>query len=45
LALAGEEGVAHVFRCLLADLDASLALAGRRSVSSLDGTLLATPAV
>ena len=41
LALAGEEGVAHVFRCLLADLDASLALAGRDSVAALDPSVFA----
>jgi isopentenyl diphosphate isomerase/L-lactate dehydrogenase-like FMN-dependent dehydrogenase len=35
LAIGGEEGVAHVFRCLLADLDASLALCGRASIASL----------
>jgi isopentenyl diphosphate isomerase/L-lactate dehydrogenase-like FMN-dependent dehydrogenase len=40
LAIGGEEGVAHVFRCLLADLDASLALAGHASAASLDGTAL-----
>jgi isopentenyl diphosphate isomerase/L-lactate dehydrogenase-like FMN-dependent dehydrogenase len=40
LALGGDEGVAHVFRCLLADLDASLALAGVTSVSALDSSLL-----
>jgi isopentenyl diphosphate isomerase/L-lactate dehydrogenase-like FMN-dependent dehydrogenase len=39
LAIGGEEGVAHVFRCLLADLDASMALAGRQSVASLDATI------
>jgi isopentenyl diphosphate isomerase/L-lactate dehydrogenase-like FMN-dependent dehydrogenase len=39
LALGGEEGVAHVFRCLLADLDASLALCGRQSVASLDASV------
>jgi lactate 2-monooxygenase len=44
LALGGEEGVAHVFRCLLADLDASLALAGLESVASLDETVLAARA-
>jgi len=35
LAIGGEEGVAHVFRCLMADLDASLALSGRGSIASL----------
>ena len=40
LALAGEDGVSHVFRCLLADLDGSLALAGVASVSALDTSLL-----
>jgi len=41
LALAGEDGVAHVFRCLLGDLDASMALAGNESVATLDATMLA----
>jgi isopentenyl diphosphate isomerase/L-lactate dehydrogenase-like FMN-dependent dehydrogenase len=41
LALAGEDGVAHVFRCLLGDLDASMALAGKESVATLDATMLA----
>ncbi len=36
LALAGEAGVEHVLRNLLGDFDASLALAGYRSVRELD---------
>jgi lactate 2-monooxygenase len=36
LALGGEAGVEHVLRMLLGDLDASLALAGYRSVRELD---------
>ncbi len=40
LALGGEEGVAHVFRCLLADFDASLVLAGAGSVAEADRSLL-----
>jgi lactate 2-monooxygenase len=39
LAIGGEEGVAHVFRCLLADLDASMALAGKQNVASLDASI------
>ncbi|MFA9443989.1 alpha-hydroxy-acid oxidizing protein [Egicoccus sp. AB-alg6-2] len=40
LALAGEDGVRHVFRCLLADLDLTLALAGIASVRDLDRGVL-----
>ncbi|MFA9432970.1 alpha-hydroxy-acid oxidizing protein [Egicoccus sp. AB-alg2] len=40
LALAGEEGVRHVFRCLLADLDLTLALAGIPSVAGLTRDVL-----
>jgi lactate 2-monooxygenase len=39
LALAGADGVRHVLRCLLADLDLALALSGHRSPAEL------TPAV
>lgn len=43
LALGGDAGVEHVLRTLLGDLDASLALAGYRSVRELDrGALVRT---
>lgn len=42
LALGGEAGVEHVLRMLLGDLDASLALAGYRSVRELDRSALAS---
>jgi isopentenyl diphosphate isomerase/L-lactate dehydrogenase-like FMN-dependent dehydrogenase len=35
LALRGGDGVEHVLRCLLAELDATMALSGHRSLSSL----------
>ena len=35
LALAGQAGVGHVLRCLLAELDLSLSLAGYPDPSSL----------
>ncbi|KAH7105139.1 FMN-dependent alpha-hydroxy acid dehydrogenase [Auriculariales sp. MPI-PUGE-AT-0066] len=35
LALAGQKGVEHVFRCLLAEVDITLGLMGRRSLSEL----------
>ena len=35
LALGGEDGVRHVLRCLLADLDITLALTGHRSLADL----------
>ena len=41
LALAGEDGVRHVLRCLLADLDLGLALSGNSSLSSLGPHVLA----
>jgi lactate 2-monooxygenase len=41
LALAGQAGVEHVLRCLLAELDLTLALSGYTSVSQLDETALA----
>jgi isopentenyl diphosphate isomerase/L-lactate dehydrogenase-like FMN-dependent dehydrogenase len=40
LALAGDEGVTHVFRCLLADLDLTMALAGLPSLAALDRDVL-----
>ncbi|MTV24775.1 alpha-hydroxy-acid oxidizing protein [Nitriliruptoraceae bacterium ZYF776] len=40
LALAGEEGVRHVLRCLLADLDLTLALSGVPSVAELGRDVL-----
>jgi lactate 2-monooxygenase len=41
LALDGQAGVEHVLRCLLAELDLTLALSGYTSVSQLDATALA----
>lgn len=41
LALAGADGVRHVLRCLLADLDLTLALSGHRSPAELSTDLLA----
>jgi lactate 2-monooxygenase len=44
LALAGADGVRHVLRCLLADLDLSCALSGLRRVADIDtGTVVARP--
>ncbi|MFI6004915.1 alpha-hydroxy-acid oxidizing protein [Streptomyces sp. NPDC051366] len=43
LALRGREGVAHVLRCLLAELDLTLALTGCRSVGELAQGVLAPP--
>jgi L-lactate dehydrogenase (cytochrome) len=40
LATAGEAGVGHLIRTLMADVDLTLALAGRTSVEKLDRTLL-----
>jgi L-lactate dehydrogenase (cytochrome) len=40
LALAGEDGVRHVLRSFLADLDLTLGLAGRSSVAGLDRSAL-----
>ncbi|MDX2602158.1 lactate 2-monooxygenase [Streptomyces caniscabiei] len=37
LALDGQAGVEHVVRCLLAELDLTLALAGHRGVGSVEG--------
>ncbi len=41
LAVAGEAGVRHALRCLLADLDLALGLCGQASVADVDATLLA----
>ncbi|HEY9475401.1 MAG TPA: alpha-hydroxy-acid oxidizing protein, partial [Mycobacteriales bacterium] len=41
LALAGTEGVTHVLRCLLAELDLTLALSGHRSLAELNPDVLA----
>jgi isopentenyl diphosphate isomerase/L-lactate dehydrogenase-like FMN-dependent dehydrogenase/surfactin synthase thioesterase subunit len=41
LALEGRSGVAHVLRCLLAELDLALALTGRPSIAGLTPDLLA----
>jgi lactate 2-monooxygenase len=41
LALAGEEGVHHVLRCFLADLDLQAGLAGHASVAELTRESLA----
>ena len=44
LALGGEEGVRHVLRCFLADLDIMLAMAGYRSDHELaPGSLAPRP--
>ena len=40
LGLAGEEGVRHVLRCLLAELELSLALSGASRVSDVDREML-----
>ncbi len=40
LALAGEEGVRHVIRCLLAELDLTMALAGQTDASALDPSIV-----
>jgi lactate 2-monooxygenase len=40
LALAGADGVEHVLRCLLADLDLTMALSGVRSVAELTRDVL-----
>jgi lactate 2-monooxygenase len=41
LALAGQDGVEHVVRCLLAELDLTLALSGYTSIAQVDGSALA----
>jgi lactate 2-monooxygenase len=40
LALDGEAGVEHVLRCLLADLDLTLALSGHTTIAQVDRTAL-----
>jgi lactate 2-monooxygenase len=40
LGLGGQDGVRHVLRCLLAELDITLALTGQRSVAGLSRELL-----
>jgi L-lactate dehydrogenase (cytochrome) len=40
LGLAGEEGVRHVMRCILADLDLTMALSGRVSIEELTRDML-----
>lgn len=42
LALGGEEGVRHVLRCLLAELDLSLALTGHARLAELGPGVLGT---
>ncbi|GAA5066699.1 isopentenyl diphosphate isomerase/L-lactate dehydrogenase-like FMN-dependent dehydrogenase [Thermocatellispora tengchongensis] len=41
LALGGEDGVRHVLRCLLAELDLTLALSGQTTIAELNPGLLA----
>lgn len=41
LALAGTEGVTHVLRCLLADLELAMALSGHRSLAEITPDILA----
>jgi lactate 2-monooxygenase len=41
LGLAGQAGVEHVLRCLLADFDLTLALSGHSDIAQLDRSLLA----
>jgi lactate 2-monooxygenase len=43
LALAGQAGVEHVLRCLLAELDLTLALSGYTAIDQIDGDALAEP--
>jgi lactate 2-monooxygenase len=43
LALDGQAGVEQVLRCLLAELDLTLALSGHTSISQLDGDALRRP--
>jgi isopentenyl diphosphate isomerase/L-lactate dehydrogenase-like FMN-dependent dehydrogenase len=43
LALGGQRGVEHVLRCLLAELDLTLALSGYTTIGQLDSGCL-TPA-
>jgi lactate 2-monooxygenase len=44
LALAGQAGVEHVLRCLLAELDLTLALSGYTNLAQVDGDALADSA-
>lgn len=44
LAIDGRHGVAHVLRCLLADLDLAMALAGCASIADITPDLLTGPA-
>jgi isopentenyl diphosphate isomerase/L-lactate dehydrogenase-like FMN-dependent dehydrogenase len=44
LALAGQAGVEHVLRCLLAELDLTLALSGYTAIDQIDGGALAESA-
>jgi lactate 2-monooxygenase len=41
LGLGGQAGVEHVLRCLLGELDVTMALAGRRTLAELDREVLA----
>ncbi len=41
LGLGGQAGVEHVLRCLLGELDVTMALAGRRTLAELDSEALA----
>jgi lactate 2-monooxygenase len=43
LALAGQTGVEHVMRCLLAELDLTLALSGYTAIDQIDGAALDEP--
>jgi isopentenyl diphosphate isomerase/L-lactate dehydrogenase-like FMN-dependent dehydrogenase len=45
LGLAGQRGVEHVLRCLLAELDLALALTGRRAIADVTADLLVPPGV
>lgn len=40
LSIMGETGVRHVMRCLLADFDLTMCVAGLRNVGGIDRTLL-----
>ena len=42
LGVAGEAGVQHALKCLLADLDITMAMAGLRTVTEIDARLLAS---
>jgi len=42
LGLAGRSGVQHALRCLLADVDVTMAMAGIRAVHEIDANVLAT---